>query len=77
MKLRCENFPHVLHTKKPKGLKRLECWSGFIMGNPHTHTHTSPYRRGHPDISIFAKSLKNTLVMKVSVSLKSFVMIDY
>lgn len=37
MKLRCEIFPGVLHTKKPKGLKRLECWNGFIVGNPHTH----------------------------------------
>ena len=30
-------------------------------------THTSPYRRGHPDVTLLTESLRNALVLKVSI----------
>lgn len=37
-------------------------------------THASPYRRGHPGVTLLTKSLRNTLVRNISGYLTSFVM---
>lgn len=66
MKLKCQNF---LGTKKSESLKRLEYWNGFIICKP---SHVSPYRRDHPDATLFTKSLRNTLGTDAPSSLERF-----
>ena len=66
MKQKCQNF---FGTKKLESLKRLEYWNGFIICKP---THMSPYRRDHPDATLFTKSLRNTLGMEPPSNLERF-----
>lgn len=68
MQLRRQNFLGIKCIQRFKETRMLE-WVYHVQ-----LTHGSPYRRGHPDVTLFTKSLRNTLVMKISIYLKSFVM---